>query len=71
LCVTHLPQIAAYADRHLAIRKEVVAGRTVTRVEEIRDARRVDEIAQMLGSVTDTTRESAQEMLERVKSERR
>ncbi|MBC7257966.1 MAG: DNA repair protein RecN [Chloroflexi bacterium] len=69
LCVTHLPQIAAYADRHLAIRKEVVAGRTVTRVEEIRDARRVDEIAQMLGSVTDTTRESAQEMLERVKSE--
>ncbi len=71
LCVTHLPQIAAYADRHLAIRKEVVAGRTVTRVEEIRDARRVDEIAQMLGSITDTTRESALEMLERVKAEQR
>ncbi len=69
LCVTHLPQIAAYADRHLAIRKEVVGGRTVTRVEEIRDARRVDEIAQMLGSITDTTRESALEMLARVKTE--
>jgi DNA repair protein RecN (Recombination protein N) len=69
LCVTHLPQIAAYADRHLAIRKEVVGGRTVTRVEEIRDARRVDEIAQMLGSITDTTRESALEMLARVKAE--
>ncbi|MGB9592727.1 MAG: DNA repair protein RecN [Anaerolineae bacterium] len=69
LCVTHLPQIAAYADRHLAIRKEVVGGRTVTRVEEIRDARRVDEIALMLGSITDTTRESALEMLARVKTE--
>jgi len=71
LCVTHLPQIAAYADRHLAIRKEVVAGRTVTRVEEIHDARRVDEIAQMLGSITDTTRGSALEMLARVQAERR
>lgn len=71
LCVTHLPQIAAYADRHLAIRKEVVAGRTVTRVEEIRDSRRVDEIAQMLGSVTETTRESALEMLARVRAESR
>lgn len=69
LCVTHLPQIAAYADRHLAIRKDVVAGRTVTRVEEIRDVRRVDEIAQMLGSVTDATRESALEMLARVQAE--
>lgn len=67
LCVTHLPQIASYADAHLAVHKEVVAGRTVTRVDEIRDARRVEEIAQMLGSVTEATRDSAAEMLARVK----
>ena len=67
LCVTHLPQIASYADAHLAVHKEVVAGRTVTRVDEIRDARRVDEIAQMLGSVTEATRDSAAEMLARVR----
>ena len=68
LCVTHLPQIASYADAHLAVHKEVAAGRTVTRVEDIRDARRVDEIAQMLGSVTEATRDSAKEMLARVKA---
>jgi DNA repair protein RecN (Recombination protein N) len=68
LCVTHLPQIASYAKSHLAVHKEVVEGRTVTRAEEIRGARRVDEIAQMLGSVTDATRDSAQEMLQRVKT---
>jgi DNA repair protein RecN (Recombination protein N) len=67
LCVTHLPQIAACADAHLAVHKEVVAERTVTRVDEIRDARRVDEIAQMLGSVTEATRDSAAEMLARVR----
>jgi DNA repair ATPase RecN len=36
-------------------------------VDEIRDARRVDEIAQMLGSITDATRDSAAEMLARVR----
>ncbi len=50
LCVTHLPQIAAYADAHFRISKHERDGRTVTRLEELDDAARVDEIALMLGS---------------------
>ncbi len=66
LCVTHLPQIASFADVHFAVRKEVVAGRTITRVDGLVEGRRVEELAQMLGSLTETTRESAEEMLQRV-----
>ncbi len=40
LCVTHLPQIAAFADQHLAVRKRVERGRTVTLVEPLGRATR-------------------------------
>jgi len=52
LCVTHLPQIAAYADAHFRITKQDHQGRTVTRLERLEDADRVGEIAQMLGGTT-------------------
>jgi DNA repair protein RecN (Recombination protein N) len=67
LCVTHLPQIAALADTHLAVRKRVERGRTVTTVHALSRAERVEEIARMLGGevVTDTARRHAREMLER------
>jgi DNA repair protein RecN (Recombination protein N) len=69
ICVTHLPQIAALADTHHAVRKEVVKGRTSTRVVRLTESERIDEIARMLGGVkiTDNTRRHAEEMVRRSK----
>jgi DNA repair protein RecN (Recombination protein N) len=65
LCVTHLPQIAAFASRHYRVRKGAVGGRTETAVELLDDARRAEELARMLGGekITETTRQAAREML--------
>ncbi len=69
ICVTHLPQIAAFADRHHCVRKGVKGGRTVTTVDELGRESTVDEIARMLGGVkvTDKTRAYAREMIENAK----
>ncbi|MDE3154288.1 MAG: DNA repair protein RecN [Acidobacteriota bacterium] len=66
LCITHLPQMAAHAAVHFHIRKDVRDGRTVTRVERLAAAARVDELARMLGgaAVSERVRETAREMLE-------
>jgi DNA repair protein RecN (Recombination protein N) len=65
LCITHLPQIAAYADTHFEIEKRVDGGRTRTSVLRLGDDGRVDELARMLGgeAITDGLRRSAREML--------
>jgi DNA repair protein RecN (Recombination protein N) len=65
LCITHLPQIAAYADTHFEIEKRVDRGRTRTTVRRLDDKGRVDELARMLGgeAITDGLRRSAREML--------
>ncbi|MCL4395897.1 MAG: DNA repair protein RecN [Chloroflexi bacterium] len=63
ICITHLPQIAAYGDTHFKIRKEAVGERTVTQVAELKQADRVEELAQMLGTETATTRLNAEELL--------
>ncbi|MFT3692310.1 MAG: DNA repair protein RecN [Kofleriaceae bacterium] len=49
LCVTHLPQIAAYADHHFHVSKSEVAGRTETHVVRLAGTARKDELARMLG----------------------
>jgi len=49
LVVTHLPQVAAFADRHLGVRKHVKSGRTRTEVFVLDDAARESELAAMLG----------------------
>ncbi len=49
LCVTHLPQIAAYADHHFHVEKAEVAGRTETHVRRLTGTARKDELARMLG----------------------
>ena len=49
LCVTHLPQVAAYADRHLRVRKRVEDGRTTAGIEDLSADGRVEELARMLG----------------------
>jgi DNA repair protein RecN (Recombination protein N) len=64
LCVTHLPQVAAYGDTHLRVRKAVVAGRTVTEIEQLDEAAMVDELAQMLGGATDAGLNNAAQLLE-------
>ena len=66
ICITHLPQIAAMADKHYVIEKEVEENRTITKVRELKKEEEVSELARMLGgvSITETTMESAREMKE-------
>ena len=66
LCVTHLPQIAALAEHHLLISKSERQGRTYTQVTSLDRQGRVQELARMIGGaqITDTTLQSAAEMLE-------
>ncbi len=65
LCVTHLPQVAAKGNQHLRVSKERTDTGTVSRIEPLERARRIDEIARMLGGVeiTATTRKHARELL--------
>ena len=65
LCVTHLPQVAAQADRHLLVEKETGAKSTQTRVSELDADARIEEIARMLGGlrITSRSRDHAREML--------
>ena len=69
ICVTHLPQIACFADQHHSVRKEVRSGRTITLVDRLDKELIVDEIARMLGGlkVTEKTRAHAKEMIENAK----
>ena len=62
LCITHLPQIAAFGDTHFHVRK-IVGKRTTTTVAPLSGKARVEELAQMLGTLSDPTRQSAREML--------
>lgn len=65
LCVTHLPQVAAYADRHYHVRKRVEGGRTRADVRTLEGKERVDELARMLGgkTVTEASRRHAADLL--------
>jgi DNA repair protein RecN (Recombination protein N) len=64
LCVTHLPQIAGYANTHYHVEKGISGERTTTRIQILSRAERVDELATMLGTPSDGTRRSAQEILD-------
>ncbi len=68
LCVTHLPQIASYADHHTKVAKLASDGRTVTSVEDLDGDARVRELSLMLGSDSGATRTNALEMLQHAKS---
>jgi DNA repair protein RecN (Recombination protein N) len=71
LCVTHLPQIAAFADSHFHVAKSEVDGRTETAVSKLAGNARRDEMARMLGGVKVTARAHAREMLEAAGARRR
>ncbi|MEO6965037.1 MAG: DNA repair protein RecN [Acidobacteriaceae bacterium] len=66
LCITHLPQIAAFADQHYLIEKQEHAGRTKTDVRRLSKEQRRQEIARMLSGakVTETSLKHADQMLQ-------
>lgn len=64
-CVTHLPQIARYGNQHFRVSKRTAQGRTLSVAEDLSHTERVEELAVMLGGqATETTRQSAEELLE-------
>jgi DNA repair protein RecN (Recombination protein N) len=65
LCVTHLPQIAAFADQHLVVEKREDHGRTKTQIRVLDDRARTHEVARMLSGakVTDTSLQHAAQMI--------
>lgn len=69
LCITHLPQIASYADEHFLVVKNVVEQRTRTTISQLPQESRIDELARMLDgdSVTSQTLAYAQELIDRNK----
>ena len=65
LCVTHLPQIATFADHHYVIEKRESAGRAKTTVRQITGEERTEEVARMLSGakLTETSRKHAEQMI--------
>jgi len=63
LCVTHLPQLAAFGDQHYRVEKEVKNGRTQTVVNLMQKENRLRELAQMLGAISETHLTTAEETL--------
>ena len=73
ICITHLPQIAAYGDAHYRVDKVTTTKRTTTAVRALNDEERVSELAQMLGAMGEAGEQSAAEILraaEKDKSQR-
>ncbi len=65
-CVTHLAQIASFADRHFRVAKETLGERTVSSAKALSADQRVEELAVLLGgAATDATRQSAAELIAR------
>ncbi len=69
LCVTHLAQVSAFADRHYVVEKRVIRGRTITEVREVSGRDRIREVARMLAGevVTGSAEKNAEDLIVRVK----
>ncbi len=65
LCITHLPQVASFADHHWVVRKSTQKGRTLTQIRELTATERKEELARMLGGteVTPASLKNAAELL--------
>jgi DNA repair protein RecN (Recombination protein N) len=63
MCVTHLPQLAAFGDQHYQVAKQVNEGRTQTMVEQLDENGRIVELAQMVGGISESNLNSARELL--------
>jgi DNA repair protein RecN (Recombination protein N) len=70
LCVTHLAQIAAFADHQYRIEKLVLDGRSVTRIEQLTGDARVEELVRMMSGshVTQAARQHVKELLRATKT---
>ncbi|MFZ8100707.1 DNA repair protein RecN [Staphylococcus arlettae] len=66
ICISHLPQVATMSDHHLLISKVAHEDRTTSKVTELTDDKRIDEVARMISgaNVTEITRQNAKEMIE-------
>lgn len=64
ICITHLPQIAAMANHHYLIEKQVEGSKTITHIKKLNKSQEIQELARLIGGVriTDTVLESAREM---------
>ena len=67
LCITHLPQLAAFGKQHYHVQKTVHDGRTSTVVEPLEGQKRLTELALMMGDVSEGTLQSAQEIMQGAK----
>ena len=63
LCITHLPQVAAFGERHFVVSKSTDAGRTASAVAVVNGTKRVEELAAMLGGVSAANIAAAEELL--------
>lgn len=66
LCITHLPQLAAFGEQHFQVQKQFQEDRTITIVNELNDEARIKELAQMMGELSDGTLHSAREIMQTV-----
>jgi DNA repair protein RecN (Recombination protein N) len=64
MCITHLPQLAAFGDQHFQVQKLIENGRTTTQVKKLAGDERMLELAQMLGEVSEGTLRSAHDILQ-------
>ena len=64
LCITHLPQLAAFGEQHFRVEKQVQSGRTTTMLRKLEGEERLVELAQMLGGLSEGTLQSARELLQ-------
>ena len=64
VCITHLPQVAAPADAHYVVTKQVTEGRTISEIELLDRKSRVTELTRMLGGGSDAVRKHAEALLE-------
>ncbi|MPM96222.1 DNA repair protein RecN [bioreactor metagenome] len=63
MCVTHLPQLAAFGDQHYQVVKQVSEGRTQTVVEQLDENGRIVELAQMVGGISESNLNAARELI--------
>ncbi|MEJ2412884.1 MAG: DNA repair protein RecN [Anaerolineales bacterium] len=66
ICITHLPQLAGFGQQHFQVFKSISDGRTTIQVREISGEARIEELATMLGGVSEKNLASARELLSRI-----
>lgn len=71
LCITHLAPVAAEADAHFVVRKQIQVGRTTTQILRLSKEERIQELARMLGSRSEASLEHAAELLGKGKKRKR